>query len=87
MKPIGDRVIVERSIAKEDPKKLIVVPDGAKEKPLEGKVISVGSSNGIKAMTVKPGDLVLFGKYAGSEITVRGKDYLVLNEDEILVVL
>ena len=83
MKPIGDRVIVERSIAKEDPKKLVVLPDGAKEKPLEGKVIATGE----KARYTAKGDKVLFGKYAGSEVTVGGKDYLILNEDEILVVL
>jgi chaperonin GroES len=82
MKPLGYRVIVRRSELKKDPKKLIELPEGAKEKPLEGVVIEAGLKT-----SVQKGDLVLFGKYAGSEITVKGQDYLVLNEDEILVVL
>lgn len=82
MKSIGDRVIVMRSELKKDPKKLIELPDEAKEKPLEGVVIEAG----IESELTK-GDLVLFGKYAGNEITIKGKDYLILNEDEILVVL
>ena len=92
LKPLGDRVIIE-ALAKEDKTKSgIVLPDTAKEKPQEGKVIAVGSGkvldNGQKvAVEVKAGDKVVFSKYAGSEVKFDGKEYLILSERDILAVI
>lgn len=84
MKPIADRLVIERIVPKKDPNKLIELPDEAKEKPLEGKVIAKGwkVSNEISV-----DNTVLFGKYAGTEVTIKGKDYLILKQDELLAVL
>lgn len=87
MRPINDRVVVEPAKAKEKTSGGIILPDTAKEKPQEGKVISVGPGKDNIAMTVKKGDKVLYGKYAGQEISHDGKDYLIMREDDILVIL
>lgn len=92
MKPLRDRVIVERSEAEKKTAGGIVLPDTAKEKPKEGTVVAVGTGrvleNGeIHALEVKTGDRVLFGGFSGSEVKLDGKEYLVLNENEILAVL
>ncbi len=89
IRPLDDRVIVEPLEAEEKTEGGIVLPDTAKEKPTKGKVISVGEGklldNGSRAkILVKKGDQVLYGKYAGSEITVGGKEYLILRESDIL---
>ena len=89
IRPLDDRVVVEPMEAEEKTKGGIVLPDAAKEKPTKGKVISVGDGklldNGKRAeMLVKKGDQVLYGKYAGTEITVGDKDYLILKENDIL---
>ncbi len=89
IRPLDDRVVVEPLEAEEKTEGGIVLPDTAKEKPTKGKVISVGEGklldNGSRAkLLVKKGDQVLYGKYAGSEITVGGKEYLILRESDIL---
>ena len=87
MKPINDRVVVKPAKAEEKTKGGIIIPDTAKEKPQKGKVVAVGpGKEGIK-MTVKKGDAVLYGKYSGQELHYEGKDYLIMREDDILVVL
>ncbi|MDG1432912.1 MAG: co-chaperone GroES [Saprospiraceae bacterium] len=87
MKPINDRVVVQPAPAEEVTKGGIIVPDTAKEKPQRGKVISVGPGKDGNKMTVKKGDVVLYGKYSGQEINHEGKDYLIMREDDILVIL
>lgn len=91
IRPLHDRVVVERSEAESKSAGGIVLPDNAKEKPRRGTVIAVGpgvvlESGTVKALEVKRDDLVLFDAYAGSEIKVNGKEYLILAEKEILAV-
>ena len=92
LKPIGDKVIIEVLEAQEKTAGGIVLPDAAKEKPQEGKVIAVGEGKILPSgktvpPTVKPGDHILFGKYTGSEIKVEENEYLIVNEDDILAIL
>lgn len=87
MKPINDRVVVKPAPAEEKTAGGIIIPDTAKEKPQRGEVIAVGPGKEGNAMTVKPGDLVLYGKYSGQELQYEGVDYLIMREDDILVVL
>ncbi len=92
LKPIGDRIIVERLGSTEKTKSGLYLPDAAQEKPQEGKVIAVGSgkmlnSGKVVPPSVKAGDRILFGKYSGSEIKVDDKEYVFLNEDEILAIV
>lgn len=87
MKPINDRVVVKPAAAEEKTAGGIIIPDTAKEKPQRGEVIAVGpGKDGIKP-TVKKGDTVLYGKYAGQELSYEGADYLIMREDDILVIL
>lgn len=87
IRPLGDRVVVRIAEAEETTKGGIIIPDTAKEKPQRGEVIAVGPGKDGNLMTVKPGDWVLYGKYAGQRIELEGVEYLILREDEILVVL
>ncbi len=92
LKPIGDRVIVQRLGTTEKTKSGLYLPDSAQEKPQEGKVIAVGSGKVLKngkvvALAVKAGDRILFGKYSGSEIKVDDKEYVFLSEDDILAIV
>jgi len=87
MKPINDRVVVQPAAAEEKTKGGIIIPDTAKEKPQRGKVIAVGPGKDDNKMTVKKGDTVLYGKYSGQELSYEGKDYLIMREDDILVIL
>jgi chaperonin GroES len=87
MKPINDRVIVKPAAAEEMTKGGIIIPDTAKEKPQRGEVIAVGPGKDGIAMTVQTGDIVLYGKYAGQELNYEGTDYLIMREDDILVIL
>jgi chaperonin GroES len=87
MKPINDRVVVKPAPAEEKTIGGIIIPDTAKEKPQRGEVVSVGPGKDGIAMTVKKGDTVLYGKYAGQEINHEGADYLIMREDDILVIL
>jgi len=87
MKPINDRVIVKPAKAETKTAGGIILPDTAKEKPQKGKVIAVGPGKDGNAMTVKKGNSVLYGKYAGQELNHEGVDYLIMREDDILVIL
>ncbi len=92
LKPLGDRVLVQRVDAGEEVRGGIVIPDTAKEKPQEGVVVAVGEGrvldSGQKvAMSVKAGDKVLFGKYSGSEVKLDDEEYLIMSEGEILGIL
>lgn len=92
IQPLADRIMVKVLDAEEVTKGGIVLPDTAKEKPQEAEVVAVGkgkvSDEGkVISPEVKPGDKVLFGKYSGTEITVDGKEYLILKEDDILAVM
>jgi chaperonin GroES len=92
VRPLHDRVLVKRVEEKEVVKGGIIIPDTAKEKPMEGEVIAVGSGKVMDdgkraAMDVKAGDRILFGKYSGTEIKIDDQDYLIMREDEILAVL
>jgi len=92
IRPLQDRIIVKRIEEEEKTKGGIIIPDSAKEKPMEGEVISVGSGkileNGTKQVPeVKAGDRVLFGKYAGTEVKIDGVEHLIMREDDILGVI
>ena len=92
IRPLHDRVIVKRVEEEEKTKGGIIIPDTAKEKPVEGKVIAVGGGklleDGSKqALEVKKGDRVLFGKYAGTEINIEGVEHLIMREDDIIAVV
>jgi len=87
MKPINDRVVVKPAPAEEKTSGGIIIPDTAKEKPQRGEVIAVGPGKDGNAMTVTKGDIVLYGKYAGQEVNLEGNDYLIMREDDILVVI
>ncbi len=92
LKPLRDKVVVERSEAEEKTSGGIVLPDTAKDKPKQGTVIAVGPGrvldNGeVKPLEVKKGDRVLFGGFAGTEVKIEGKEYLILGESEILAVI
>ena len=87
MKPINDRVVVKPSKPEEKTAGGIIIPDTSKEKPQQGKVIAVGPGKDGQAMTVKKGDKVLYGKYAGQELNYEGQDYLIMREDDILIIL
>lgn len=91
-RPLHDRVLVKRIESEEKTKSGIIIPDTAKEKPMEGQVISVGkglrNDNGtITALDVNPGDRILFGKWSGTEIKIDGTDFLVMKEADIMGIL
>lgn len=87
LKPINDRVVVKPAAAEDKTKGGIIIPDTAKEKPQRGEVIAVGPGKDDNKMTVKKGDIILYGKYAGQELNHDGVDYLIMREDDILVIL
>jgi chaperonin GroES len=87
VKPLADRVLVEAAPAEEKTKGGIIIPDTAKEKPMRGKVIAVGAGKKDEPTTVKPGDTVLYGKYAGTEIQIEGKEYLIMKESDIYAII
>ena len=92
IKPLHDRVIVQRLDSEEKTKGGIIIPDSAKEKPLEGKVIAAGpgkkdDKGKPQALDVKKGDKVLFGKYAGTEIKIDGEEMIILREEDILGII
>ena len=82
-KPNEDRVLVQPAPAEEKTSSGIIIPDTAKEKPQKGKVVAVGDGLEDKPVTVKVGDSVLYGKYSGTEITIEGKDYLIMRNSDI----
>jgi chaperonin GroES len=87
IKPLADRVVIEPAIAETKTSSGIIIPDTAKEKPQKGTVVAVGSGKKDFNMTVKIGDTVLYGKYAGTELKLEGKDYLIMREDDILAII
>ncbi|MCX5916603.1 MAG: co-chaperone GroES [Deltaproteobacteria bacterium] len=92
IRPLQDRVIVKRVEEEEKTKGGIIIPDTAKEKPMEGKVIAVGKGKlmedgKIHALDVKAGDRILFGKYSGTEVKIDGEEHLIMREDDILGVI
>lgn len=92
LKPLGDRIVIELIEQEEKTASGIVLPDSAKEKPQEGKVVAVGSGrvadNGERiSMELNEGDAVVFSKYAGSEVKYDGKDYLILRESDVLAII
>ena len=87
IKPLADRVIIEVSPAEEKTASGIIIPDTAKEKPQKGKVVAVGNGKKDEPLTVKVGDTVLYGKYAGTEISVDGREFLIMRESDIFAVI
>ncbi len=92
IRPLRDRIIVKRIEEEETSKGGIIIPDTAKEKPQEGKVIAVGKGmirddGKLQKLDVKKGDRVLFGKFAGTEVTLDGKEHLIIAEDDVLGIL
>jgi len=92
IRPLGDRILVKRIKEEEKTKGGIIIPDTAKEKPQEGKVVAVGKGKKtdegkVIALDVKAGDRILFGKYSGSEIKLENEEHLILREDDILGIL
>ena len=86
-KPLADRVLIEPTAAETTTASGIIIPDTAKEKPQEGIVVAAGPGKVDEPITVKVGDKVLYGKYAGSELKVDGKDYLIVKEGDILGII
>lgn len=92
VRPLHDRVIVKRVEEEEQTKGGIIIPDTAKEKPIEGKVVAVGKGKVLEngnqqPLEVKEGDKVLFGKYAGTEIKLEGEEHLIMREDDIIAIV
>lgn len=87
IKPLADRVLIEPAAAEEKTIGGIIIPDTAKEKPLQGKVVATGNGTQDEEMVVKEGDTVLYGKYAGTELEYDGKKYLVMRQSDILAIL
>ena len=92
IRPLHDRILVKRLKEEDTTKGGIIIPDTAKEKPIEAKVVAVGTgrildSGEVRSLAVKTGDLVLFGKYGGTEVKIDGEDHLILREDDILGII
>ena len=87
IKPLADRVLIEPAAAEEKTIGGIIIPDTAKEKPLQGKVVATGNGTKDEEMVVKEGDTVLYGKYAGTELEYDGKKYLVMRQSDILAII
>ena len=87
IKPLADRVLVAPAAAETQTASGIFIPDTAKEKPQKGTVVAVGNGKTDYTMTVKLGDTVLYGKYAGTELKFEGKDYLIMREEDILAII
>lgn len=87
IKPLADRVLIEPAVAELKTAGGIIIPDTAKEKPQRGIVLAAGPGKKDEPVMVKAGDQVLYGKYAGTEITIEGKDYLIMRESDILAIV
>ena len=92
IRPLQDRLVVKRLAEEEKTKGGIIIPDSAKEKPVEGEVIAVGNGKvqedgTVRKLDVKPGDRILFGKYSGTEVKLDGEEHLILREDDVLGVI
>ncbi|HAN76843.1 MAG TPA: co-chaperone GroES [Bacteroidales bacterium] len=84
IKPLGKRIVIAQQEAEQRTAGGIIIPGSAQEKPLQGKVLAIGSSKDIE---VKVGDLVIYGKYKGTMVTLEGKEYLILDQDDVLAVI
>jgi chaperonin GroES len=87
IKPLADRVLVKPSPAEEVTVAGIIIPDSAKEKPLKGEVLAAGKGTKDEEMVLAPGDIVLYGKYAGTEIELDGEKYLIMRQSDVLAIL
>jgi chaperonin GroES len=87
IKPLADRVLIRPAAAEEKTVSGIIIPDSAKEKPLKGEVIAVGNGTKDEEMALKQGDLVLYGKYAGTEIELESEKYLIMRQSDILAII
>jgi len=87
IKPLADRVLIEPQAAETKTASGIIIPETAKEKPQKGKVVAVGKGKKDHEMTVKEGDMVLYGKYSGTELKLEGTNYLMMREDDILGII
>ena len=86
IKPLADRVLIQPAAAEEKTVSGIIIPDSAKEKPLKGHVIAVGTGTKDEEMVLKAGDSVLFGKYAGTELDLEGEKYLIMRQSDVLAI-
>lgn len=87
IKPLADRVVIEPAAAETKTVGGIIIPDSAKEKPLRGTVVAVGQGTKDEKMELKQGDIVLFGKYAGTELELDGEKYLIMRQSDVLAIL
>ena len=87
IKPLADRVVIEPKEAETRTASGLYIPDNAKEKPQQGKVVAAGPGKKDEPMELKVGDNVLYGKYAGTEVTVDGKDYMIMKQSDVLAIL
>jgi len=87
IKPLADRVLVEPAEAEEKTASGLYIPDTAKEKPQRGKVVAVGAGKKDEPMELKVGDVVLYGKYAGTELSIDGKDYMMMRQSDVLAIV
>lgn len=87
IKPLADRVLIEPAAAETKTIGGIIIPDTAKEKPLQGTIVAVGNGTKDEEMVLKEGDLVLYGKYAGTEIEHEGKKYLIMRQSDVVAIL
>ena len=87
IKPLADRVVIEPAVAEQKTASGIIIPDTAKEKPQKGEVVAVGPGKKDEPMTLKVGNKVLYGKYAGTELNVDGENYLIMRESDVLAIL
>ena len=87
VKPLADRVLVKPAEAEEKTASGIIIPDSAKEKPLKGEIIAAGKGTKDEEMVLKPGDHVLYGKYAGTEIELKGEKFLIMRQSDVLAII
>lgn len=87
IKPLADRVLIKPAPAEKKTVGGIIIPDSAKEKPLKGEIVAVGNGTKDEEMVVKPGDTVLYGKYAGTELELDGEKYLIMRQSDVLAIL
>lgn len=87
IKPLADRVVIEPKEAEEKTASGLIIPDSAKEKPQKGKIVATGPGTKDEKMEVKVGDIVLYGKYAGTEISIDDNDYLIMRQSDILAIV
>ncbi len=87
IKPLADRVLIAPTAAEEVTMAGIIIPDSAKEKPLQGKVIAVGKGTKDEEMVLRAGDNVLYGKYAGNEVTLDGEKFIIMRQSDVLAVI